>query len=191
MRPSPTAKLCATLVAALALAGCGGSRSGAASSDSIPLKSAEIRPGHPIPARYTCDGKNIPPTLEWGAVPRGTGQLVLLVVGLIPSSPSSNQFSTSIEWAVAGISPRLHTLTAGRLPRGTEVGFASDGKTRYSICPKKGVNEYYQFTLYAVPAGLAISKDFEGISALAVLSKPHTRTSALAQGAFITAYKRR
>jgi phosphatidylethanolamine-binding protein (PEBP) family uncharacterized protein len=187
MRPRPVTTSCATLIAALAMAGCGSSSS-APSLATIQFKSAAIATGHPLPTRYTCDGIDVPPTLEWGAVPSGTGELVLLVVGLAPGS--ANRYSASVEWAVAGINPRVHTLVAGHLPPGAHVGLANDGQRRYSICPKKGVSEPYQFMLYAVPASLKIAPNFAGISVLATLSRPLTQTSAIGQGAFVAVYQR-
>jgi phosphatidylethanolamine-binding protein (PEBP) family uncharacterized protein len=188
MRPRPATISCAVLVLALALAlaGCGGTSSGQ-SSTSVEFKSAAISSDR-IPALYTCDGKDIHPTLEWGEVPANTGELVLMVVGLTPKA--GGQYSVSVEWAVSGINPRLHRVLAGRLPAAAHVGLASDGARGYSICPKPGVTETYQFTLYAVRSSLEISPNFSGISVLSALSAPHTQSSAIGQGAFVALYKR-
>ena len=32
-----------------------------------------------IPSKYTCDGENISPALEWSAVPEGTNSIVLIM----------------------------------------------------------------------------------------------------------------
>jgi phosphatidylethanolamine-binding protein (PEBP) family uncharacterized protein len=188
MRPRSAAIFCAALALALALAlaGCGGSKS-SQSVAPVSFQSAALS-GHKIPARYTCDGKNIHPTLEWGSVPSATGQLVLLVVGLTPSQ--GDHYAVSIEWAVAGISPELHKLSAGQLPPGAYVGLASDGERKYSICPKKGVTETYQFNLYAVRSSLEIAPSFSGISILAAFSTPHTQDSPIGLGAFVARYRR-
>ncbi|MGO9759729.1 MAG: YbhB/YbcL family Raf kinase inhibitor-like protein [Solirubrobacteraceae bacterium] len=190
MRKPPAIISLTMLISALVLAGCGAS--GASSTTPITpvlFKSAKIT--GPIPALYTCDGKDVAPPLEWGTVPSGTSELALLVVGLTPTSPS-NSYAVSAEWGVVGINPGLHKLAAGRLPPGAHVGLASDGRQRYSICPKKGVTEHYQFMLYAVPSSVAaIPAKFEDMSVLAALSKPNTPTSAIAQGAFVATYKRK
>jgi len=179
---------CATIVVALALAGCG-STSSDSPTEAVQFQSAEIPAGHTIPATYTCDGENISPSFEWGPVPANTGELVLLVVGLRPTS-IGGRYSVSVEWAVAGIAPQLHKLVAGQLPHGAYIGVASSGKRTYSICPKKGVSETYQFTLFAVPPTITISSRFLGMSALAALSTPHTSTSAIGEGSFVAHYAR-
>jgi len=143
-----------------------------------------------IPALYTCDGKNIFPPLEWGRVPAGSGELVLLVIGLTPSHKSSG-YRVSVEWAIGGVSPQLHRLAAGRLPRGAFTGLASDGNDKYSVCPEKGVREQYQFMLYATPARVRISPRFRGLTIFAALAKPGTQTSATGAGAFVASYERR
>ncbi len=189
MRAHRAAISCATLIAALPLAGCGSSSSALQPGVAVHFQSADVPAGRAIPARYTCDGKNVAPSFEWGAVPSNTGELVLLVVGLKPSA-IANKFSVSIEWALAGINPQIHKLAAGQVPPGAHVGLASSGRRAYSICPKKGVLEAYQFALYAVRSSISLSPKFTGMSALAALSPPNTSTSAIAHGAFVADYKR-
>jgi phosphatidylethanolamine-binding protein (PEBP) family uncharacterized protein len=188
MRLRPATIPCAVLVLVSALAGCGGGSSSSQASSTVQFRSSAISPGHAIPATYTCDGKNVHPALEWGEVPSATGELVLMVVGLTPKG--KDQYSVSVEWAVSGINPRLHKLVAGQLPAGAHVGVASDGERHYSICPKRGVTEAYQFILYAVRSSLEISPKFAGVSALATLSAPHTQDSAIGQGGFVSRYRR-
>lgn len=43
------------------------------------LRSAAFSDGREIPARYTCDGANESPPLEWSGIPAGAGALVLVV----------------------------------------------------------------------------------------------------------------
>jgi len=177
------------LVSALALAGCGSSSSASSEGEPVQFQSAQIPAGHAIPAVYTCDGQNIPPSFEWGPVPTNTGELALLVVGLKPTA-IANKYTVSIEWAVAGINPQIHRIVSGQLPAGAHVGVSTSGKRAYSICPRKGVSESYQFTLYAVPTTVKISPRFTGVTALAALSTPHTTTSAIGSGAFVAHYQR-
>jgi phosphatidylethanolamine-binding protein (PEBP) family uncharacterized protein len=182
----------AGLLALLASAGCGSSGATTApvtSIPAIPFKSAAIV-GNSIPARYTCDGKNTSPPFEWGGVPSSTRELALLVTGLKPSSTQSS-YSVSVEWAVAGLNPALHRLAAGRLPPGAHLGVATNGKTRYTVCPKKGKSELYQFSLYAVPAAVTIPRRFEGIQVLIQIGAQGASTPAIARGGFQAIYKRR
>jgi hypothetical protein len=187
MRRAANAIPGAVLLAALALAGCGGS--GSASGISVPFKSAALVGGS-LPARYTCDGKDISPPLEWGAVPSGVSQLAVFILGLTPN-PSTGRYAISVEWALAGIDPALHRLAAGELPRGAHVGLAGDGERRYSICPARGKSKRYQFALYSVPAAITVPPRFTGLALLHAIADPASATATVVGGAFIATYKRR
>jgi phosphatidylethanolamine-binding protein (PEBP) family uncharacterized protein len=175
----------AVLLSAVALAGCG------SSMPSVPKidfnSAAMVR--KTVPALYTCDGRDISPPLEWGAVPADVGSLVLFVVGYTPE-PGSQKVGISVAWAVAGLNPALHKLAAGRLPRGTVVGLASNGERRYSICPKKGASVQYQFELYGLAPGVAVSDRFAGLPVLSLLTGRDSKATS-AHGAFFAIYKRR
>jgi phosphatidylethanolamine-binding protein (PEBP) family uncharacterized protein len=192
MRRSHAVISCAMFGLALALAGCGSSADSSEVSTTIaPISfTSPVMLKHAIPAVYTCDGKDLNPPLEWGKVPSGTSELLVMVVGLKPNA-NATSFAVSAEWALAGISPTLRRLSPGQLPTGAHSGVATDGSHHYSICPAKGVNERYEFLLYAVPSSVTLGPNFEDISALALLSKPGTPHSGLAQGQLVALYKRR
>lgn len=176
-----------------ALAGCGSATSGTsaiAHPPKVVFKSAAVK-AHVIPVSYTCDGKDVSPPLEWGAVPPGTGELVLAAIGLTPISPGSSAVNASVEWVIAGINPALHKLRAGQQPPGTHVGLSREGTRRYNICPRKGTTEQYQFMLYGVPARVSVSSGFADEPVLATLTKPGLATTTTAEGAFVAIYKRR
>ena len=185
MRLNAVAISCVSLLSALLLTGCGGSAS-SAKVPTIAFKSTAID-GTSIPARYTCDGANTSPPLEWGDVPSGTGTLVLIVVGVLPE-PTTDSYKLSVEWAVAGLNPSLHRLSAGELPPGAYVGEATDGKRRYSLCPKKGQAKQYQFELYALPAADSVVREFAGGPILLKLARKGS--PALGHGDFIASYRR-
>src|SRR5580704_3087540 len=165
MRQRPIAITSVLLLSALALAGCGGASSATDPVTKINVGSSAIV-GNKLPARYTCDGQDISPPLEWGAVPANVKDLALFVVGFIPQR-SKNTYHLSVEWAVAGLSPALHKLAAGQLPPGAYLGVTSNHRQRrYSICPKKGDLVHYQFELYGLPEALAVSRRFAGLPVL-------------------------
>jgi phosphatidylethanolamine-binding protein (PEBP) family uncharacterized protein len=176
-------------LSAFVLAGCGSSGSTATQVANVPFKSPAIV-GTSLPARYTCDGRNIPPPLEWGSVPAKAGEVAVFIIGVTPRS-SSNGYKLTVEWAVAGVNPGVHRLAAGRLPRGAHLGVNSDGKRRYSICSSKRTRKLYQFELYALPASLKISPGFAGYPVLAALTHTKASPSVIAHGAFDAIYKRR
>lgn len=140
-----------------------------------------------IPARYTCDGRDISPPLEWGTVPPGVGSLALFVVGLTPE-PSTSTDALSIEYAVAGINPALHRLAAGTLPRGSYLGHGLHG-LHYSICPTKGVQVEYEFELYGLSANERIAPDFGALQVLQELNATKA-AAARAHGSFTASYQR-
>jgi len=196
MRPLPKMVSVGILLSALALAGCGGSGPTAPSLSATALPSSVLSfksravNGESLPAKYTCDGANISPPLEWGPVPPSTVELLVLLVGLSPTS-TANRYTATVEWAVSGISPVVHRLSAGALPLGTHVGAGPNGARRYSVCPRKGPAEKYEFTLYALPASFRVSPSFASLSVLEELSKSEGESPAAAQGSFLVSYKRR
>jgi phosphatidylethanolamine-binding protein (PEBP) family uncharacterized protein len=175
------------LLVALALAGCGGASSKPAN---ISFKSPALVGGGALPALYTCDGKDISPPLEWGKVPAVNKELAVFILGLTPNG--TGNYSISIEWAVAGLNPALHRLGAGQLPVGANVGLASNGKARYSICPQPGQSKQYKFAVYGVPPGVGIPRHFKALELLRVLASPtSTQYGARAGGSFTASYARR
>jgi phosphatidylethanolamine-binding protein (PEBP) family uncharacterized protein len=108
-----------------------------------------------LPALYTCDGKNLSPALRWQGVPQGTAELALFAMNLRPVDGK-----LFFDWAVAGLSPELEEIEAGKLPGGAVVGRNSFGKAAYGICPE-GEDENYVFTLFALPEKLSPSQGFD------------------------------
>jgi phosphatidylethanolamine-binding protein (PEBP) family uncharacterized protein len=195
LRQRLQAAVATVLVAAIAptLAACGSDSPAATSKVAkmpvIVVKSPAIT-GEQLPARYTCDGENVLPPLEWGAVPRDVKELALFVVGFEPA-PATKTYNLSVDWAVAGLNPALHKLAAGRLPPGAFVALAGNHQQRYSVCPKKGIQERYQFDLYGLPSSQTIARKFYGLTALTTLVGVPGATPASAQGGFAVDYKRR
>jgi phosphatidylethanolamine-binding protein (PEBP) family uncharacterized protein len=187
-RPMPIASAAVLLsTLALALAGCGGASTPKAIT--VAFKSPALV-GASLPALYTCDGKNISPPLEWGAVPSTTRELALFVLGLTPNHTTGG-YKTSVEWAVAGVNPALHKLAAGELPPGAHLEKTAKLKTvHYSICPPRGVTKHYQFALYAVPASITVPPTFSGVKLLDLIASPESPDESNAGGAFLASYKR-
>ena len=153
--------------------------------NTIPLSTPAFSPGQPIPAKFTCEGGNLSPELQWGALPEGTKSLVLIMDD--PDAP----MGTFVHWVIYNIPP---TLTG--LPEGvsTEVhvsgvgtqGINSTRKTGYTgPCPPPGKAHRYYFTLYA----LDMQTSFElGFSKEQVLEQ--IEGHVLAQGQVMGTYKR-
>jgi phosphatidylethanolamine-binding protein (PEBP) family uncharacterized protein len=130
-----------------------------AASEKVPVASIEVMstvPFKPLPARYTCDGANISPPIEWTKVPSGTAEVDLFVVSALPIN---GRFVVS--WALAGLKPSVRKLSAGHVPAGTIVGMNSFGHARYSFCPAKGSKGQYAILLYAVPHMVPVKSGFD------------------------------
>jgi phosphatidylethanolamine-binding protein (PEBP) family uncharacterized protein len=108
-----------------------------------------------LPATYTCDGKGTSPALRWHGVPQGTAELVILTMNVQPVEEK-----LFFDWAVAGLSPDLTEVEAGKLPRGAIVGRNGFGKAGYEICPPGGA-ETYMFTVFALPRKLSPNQGFD------------------------------
>jgi phosphatidylethanolamine-binding protein (PEBP) family uncharacterized protein len=115
---------------------------------------AQGSPGR-LAAPYTCDGGDSWPALSWGGVPEGSAELILYAMNVQPV-----EGQLFVDWAVAGISPRLEEISAGKLPQGAIVGTNGFGKAGYSLCPQ-GNGEIYMFALYALPESLGLKRGFD------------------------------
>ena len=125
-------------------------------SEPLPTVSIEVsipdllREGY-IPKRYTCDGADVSPPVQWSHVPSGTAELAVFVVNL---RPVRGRFF--FDWAVAGLGSTLHGISAGTLPPGAVVARNSFGDVGYSICPAKGTREEdFVVRVLALPHPLA------------------------------------
>jgi len=108
------------------------------------LTSPDFALGGAIPSQFTCDGRNISPTLEIAGVPAGARSLVLIVDD--PDAPSG----TFTHWLVWNIPPETKKLPAGAVPGNALQGANDFGDVRYSgPCPPSGTHRYF-FKLFAL-----------------------------------------
>ena len=118
---------------------------------SLELSSDAFVNGQSIPAKYSCVGKNISPTLAWNEPPAGTQSFAMIVDD--PDAP----MGTWVHWVLFNIPADTRTLQedlpiTGKNtdPNSIYVGKNSSGKTRYDgPCPTSGTHRYY-FKLYAL-----------------------------------------
>lgn len=98
-----------------------------------------------IPPKYTCDGENISPPLEFSDVPAGARSLVLILHD--PDAPLAGGFT---HWVIFNIDPSTKEIAENSRPASGVEGVNSSGKTGYaSPCPPSGVH-HYQFKFYAL-----------------------------------------
>lgn len=115
----------------------------------IELKSAAFAPGEPIPTRYTCDGDDLSPPLEWGDPPEGTQSLALIVDD--PDAPGG----TWVHWVLYNLPADTRSLAEAipadaDLQDGSQHGNNSWKRLGYGgPCPPSGTHRYF-FKLYAL-----------------------------------------
>ena len=121
----------------------------------ITISSTAFKEGEMIPKKYTCDGENISPTLEWSNIPKGTKSLALIADD--PDAPRG----TWVHWVLFNIPSDMKGLPENVPPRSTLKNGARHGmndsrKLGYDgPCPPGGTHRYY-FKLYALSVDLAL-----------------------------------
>jgi len=103
-----------------------------------------------IPKKYTCDGRNTSPPLEWSGVPAGTASFALIVDD--PDAPDPKAPTrTYVHWVAYDISKAMTRLVDGEFSPGDVREGLNDAKTRgyTGPCPPIGRHRYF-FKLYAL-----------------------------------------
>ena len=113
------------------------------------IRSSAFENGGMIPLKYTCDGADVSPPLEWSGAPEGTKALVLIADD--PDAP----VGTWVHWVAYNI-----PVGRGGLPEGVPPTEEIEGGGRQGVndfrrigyggpCPPSGTHRYY-FKLYAL-----------------------------------------
>ena len=110
------------------------------------LTSTAFDDGDPIPERYSCEGENVPPPLQWEGVPDGTVELALVIED--PDAPDG----IFVHWLVVGIEPGTEEAGPAGAPGGGEVlPGSSDNPTYIGPCPPDGDGPHrYVLQVYAL-----------------------------------------
>ncbi len=120
------------------------------------LKSKAFQDGGMIPKKYTCDGMDISPPLEWDAVPEGTKSLAIICDD--PDAP----MGTWVHWVYYNIPASVkgipeHVATSANPPTGGTQGTNDFRKLGYGgPCPPGGTHRYF-FKLYALDSVLSLN----------------------------------
>ena len=120
----------------------------------LELKTAAFRDGGAIPKKFTCDGSDASPRLEWNTPPARTRSFALIVDD--PDAPSG----TWVHWVVFNLPTEARALPEA-VPRGEKVqGGGSQGRNDFpqlgygGPCPPSGKPHRYFFKLYALDSQL-------------------------------------
>ncbi len=135
---------------------------GKAKKSFLHLESASFQGGGMIPDKFTCNGKNLSPELNWKNAPAKTKCFAIVVED--PDAP----LKTWVHWVIFNIPAKVSGLTGSPMGQVHELleGFPREEKTTEGIlqgvndfgkigydgpCPPKGTHQYY-FKLYALDA---------------------------------------
>ena len=133
----------------------------ATSKPAMNLKSNSFKQNEFIPSKFTCDGVNVSPHLEWSDFPTSTKCFALICND--PDAPSGNW----VHWVIANIPVIIHSFiehvvftenATNAIVSGTNDFGSNDYK---GPCPPGGTH-HYCFQIYALDSILKIRK---GVSA--------------------------
>jgi len=150
----------------------------------IKITSSAFEEGGLIPPKYTCDGADISPPLQWEAVPEGTKSIALI------SDDPDAPVGTWVHWVLFNLPAETKDLAENippdsTLPNGARQGTTDFGRIGYGgPCPPSGTHRYF-FKIYALdtevdlPAGADKSRLLKAMQG-----------HILGQGQLIGKYKR-
>lgn len=120
------------------------------------LASPAFPAGSAIPARFSCDGEDISPELQWSDPPAGTQSFALIMDD--PDAPGG----VWVHWVLFRIPAAARGLPEAlpgdeQLPDGARHGLNDFGGPGYGgPCPPSGTHHYY-FKLYALDQSLDLA----------------------------------
>lgn len=122
------------------------------------ITSSAFNDGGEIPAKYTCEGKDLSPPLTFSDVPEDAKSLVLIVDDPDAPDPAAPKL-TWVHWVLLDIPPDTAGLpeSVSTLPSGTKEGMNDWKRTGYGgPCPPIGRHRYF-FKLYALDSTLELT----------------------------------
>ncbi|MDZ4243649.1 MAG: YbhB/YbcL family Raf kinase inhibitor-like protein [Candidatus Doudnabacteria bacterium] len=100
-----------------------------------------------IPRKYTCDGENINPPLEFSDVPEAAQSLVLVMDD--PDAPAG----LWVHWTLWNIDPKISEIPEDSVPEGAVQGATNRDNHYGGPCPPDREHRYF-FKLYALKSRL-------------------------------------
>jgi Raf kinase inhibitor-like YbhB/YbcL family protein len=150
----------------------------------IKITSPAFQDGGAIPAKYTCDGPNISPPIQWSGSPATTKTFALIVDD--PDAPAK----IWVHWVVYDLPVSTDHLPENvkpveKLPGGGTQGTNDFKKIGYGgPCPPSGTHRYF-FKLYALDIATALNPGATKDELLKTIAG-----HVLAQGELVGKYKR-
>ena len=150
----------------------------------INITSSAFEDGGLIPAKYTCDGADVSPPLQWDAVPQGTRSIALICDD--PDAP----MGTWVHWVLFNLPSDAKELAENipseeTLPNGARQGVSDFGRIGYGgPCPPSGTHRYF-FKIYALDTEIGLEAGADKRQLLKTMEG-----HILEQGRLIGKYKR-
>jgi hypothetical protein len=112
------------------------------------IQSPVFQNNQSIPSKYTCDGGDVNPPLEFLEVPKEAKTLALIVDD--PDAPKGDW----VHWLVWDINPAINQIAENSAPEEAVEGVTDFGRAGWGgPCPPSGTHRYF-FKLYALDAKL-------------------------------------
>lgn len=148
---------------------------------SLTVTSSSFKNGDAIPARFTCDGANVSPDIQWSALPAGTKSIAIVV-------DDSDTPALFTHWLAYGISASTHDMPESSSTPSTRLGHAAEGINNFGNvgyggpCPPSGTH-HYNFRVYALDIDLILPSG-QSKDQLAEAVKGHVLAKGLITGVF-------
>ncbi len=147
------------------------------------LTSPGFADGCPVPARFSCDGDNVSPPLQWSGAPPATGSFALICED--PDAPAGPWF----HWAIFDLPRDTRDLPANLAPTAggaVKQGTNDFGRVGYGgPCPPRGHREHhYRFSLYALNTPTLNLKDHATCAEISRVAQRHTLAVAVLTGTY-------
>lgn len=149
------------------------------------IESSAFKEGEFIPSKFTCDGPNVSPPLNWNGAPLNTKSFAL--INDDPDAPAGDW----VHWILYNIPPNTAGLKENispdkKLPDGSIHGKNDFKQLGYGgPCPPSGVHRYF-FKIYALDTILKLEPGAVKKELLSAMEK-----HILAEGRLTGKYKRK
>lgn len=151
----------------------------------IEITSSAFADGGMVPSKYTCDGSDISPPLQWEAVPEATRSIALI------SDDPDAPVGTWVHWVLYDLPAETRELEENippdkTLPSGAKQGLSDFGRIGYGgPCPPSGTHRYF-FKIYALDTKLKLPAGAKKSELLKAMEG-----HIIGQGQLIGKYKRK
>lgn len=125
---------------------------------SFQISSSAFAAGGSIPSKYTCEGSDMSPPLQWSGAPDGTMSFALIVDDPDAPDPAKPK-QVYVHWVVYNIPAAANSIgenaSKSSMPAGSATGVNDWKKAQYGgPCPPIGRHRYF-FKLYALDTMLS------------------------------------